>query len=205
MDSLGKSWSPFFMKSAQENTIVAKKGIVNRFFELAFFYMIGGFTLICFSEELIKIMTTESYYPAMYVIPAYVFYYLFGIIGQMATNQIMIADKMHYLLPSNIVSAFINIILNIFLIPKYGALGAAIATSVSALISSIVLGYYGTLSYPLPIKISRILGMYVILMIFSSLIIFIMSLDFYFILKILLKLFILFVFIGLGFWMQYLS
>ena len=79
MDSIGKVWTPFFQNKAHENTQEAKKAIVKRYLEMSFFLMCIGFILICFSEEMVKLLTTKEYYPAMYIVPVYVFYYLFGI------------------------------------------------------------------------------------------------------------------------------
>jgi O-antigen/teichoic acid export membrane protein len=205
MDSLGKSWSPFFMRKSHENTVDAKNEITCRFIELAFIYMVCGFWIICFSEEMIKLLTTKSFYPAMYVVPAYVYFYLFGIIGQLATNQIMVAEKMHYLLPSNVVSIVLNIILNILLIPKYGAVGAAIATAIASLCSSIVLGYFGSRLYPLPTVRKRLLGMYALIMIFTVVVYLIMSTDFNFSSKVAIKIILFFFFVGCGFLLKYIS
>ena len=38
MDSVGKVWNPFFMDKAHENTKESKDAIVNRFYELSFFF-----------------------------------------------------------------------------------------------------------------------------------------------------------------------
>ena len=83
MDSVNKSWGPYFQNKATENTQKGKIEIGERYIEISFFIAVIGFTLICFSEELVKILTVESYYSAMYLIPLYVGFYLFGILGMM--------------------------------------------------------------------------------------------------------------------------
>ncbi|QLC35111.1 flippase (plasmid) [Halarchaeum sp. CBA1220] len=54
-----------------------------------------------------------------------------------ATNLLKIMGFSRYILGSYIVAVFANTILNVFLIPRYGLLGAGIATSVGILFSNI--------------------------------------------------------------------
>ena len=205
MDSVGRTWGPFFMQKAHENTGEAKREIINRFFELAFIYMLGGLGIICFSEEMIKLLTTKEYYPAMYVIPIYVYFYLFGIGGQLATGQIMFGEKMLFLLPSNIVSIILNVSLNILLIPKFGAVGAVVATAIAALVASVFLLYFGLRAYPLPLGKRKLAGMYLLLMAFTVPIYPIMAAEMNFIVKIIFKIVIWVGFVRIGVGLNYIS
>ena len=205
MDSVGRTWGPFFMQKAHENTEKAKREIVNRFFELAFIYMLGGLVIICFSEEMIKLLTTKEYYPAMYVTPFYVYFYLFGIGGQLSVNQVMFGEKMLFLLPSSIVSIILNVSLNILLIPKFGAVGAAIATAIAALGASVLLLYFGLRAYPLPLGKRKFAGMYLLLMAFTVPIYPIMAVEMNFIVKIVFKIVILLGFVRIGIGLNYIS
>jgi len=205
MDSVEKTWSPFFMQKAHENTEKAKRVIVNRFFEVAFIHMLIGLGIICFSEEMIKLLTTKEYYPAMYVTPLYVYYYLFGIGGHLSVNQIMFGEKMLFLLPSSIVSIILNISLNILLIPKFGAVGAAIATAIAALGASVILLYFGLRAYPLPLGKRKFAGMYLLLMAFTVPIYPIMAAEMNFIVKIVFKIVIILGFIRIGVGLNYIS
>lgn len=198
MDSIGKVWLPFFMNNANIGTNESRKSIVSRFYELSFFYMTFGLFLIYYSEEMIKILTTKEYYPAMYVVPIYVFFYFFSIIGTITVAQFMYAEKLVYRLPIVIVSVFVNILLNLLLIPHYGAIGAAFATSLAQLVVSIISLYYGQRVYPLPISIFKLIGLYIILFIFTIPVYPIMDSDINFLIKILIKMSIIFIFILFG-------
>ena len=81
------------MNKAHENSVDARKEIISRFYEIAFLFMIVGISIICFSEEMIKLLTTKEFYPSMYVVPVYVYYYLFAVIGTLSMNQISFAEK----------------------------------------------------------------------------------------------------------------
>ena len=205
MDSVGKVWTPFFMDKAHENTKESKKAIVTRFYELAFFFMIIGLCLIYFSEEMIKLLTTKEFYPSMYVVPVYVYYYLFAIIGTLTMNQISFSEKMIYILPASIISVVINVILNILLIPKFGAIGAAGATAVAALFQQLILLYYGMKLYPLPLGKMKLARLYLIVFGLTIFVYPIMAMDLDIIVKLILKLIIVFSFIIMGIGLQYIS
>jgi len=198
MDSIAKAWNPLFLEKAHENTEEAKNEIVFTFFRMSFRIMIIGIGIIFFSEELIKLLTTREFYPAMYVVPIYVYYYLFDIIGMLAVNQIIFAEKLTYLLPASIVSIVLNVILNIILIPKYGIVGASIATAIAALISVLVTFFYGNKFYPLPIKKMKIFKLYLLVVLFTIPIYPIMLSNIHFLIKILIKGFLLAGFIIFG-------
>ena len=195
MDSVGKVFNPFFLTKAHENTEAAKKAIIKRFYELSFLFMFGGLAVICFSEEMIKLLTTKEYYPAMYVVPVYVFYHLFGILGFLSMMQIMFVEKLYYEIPVVILSLIINIILNILLIPKFGAVGAAVATAIAALFGNTLGLYYGLRLYPLPLQVSKLVGLYILIFVFTAIVYPTMAIEINFMLKIVIKLLLLFLFV----------
>lgn len=205
MDSVDRAWAPFFLSKANEGTEFAKKQIVARFTELSFVFMIGGMCVIYFSEELIRILTTKEFYPAMYVVPIYAYYYIFGMTGKIAVNQLMFAEKLSYLAPSSIISVVLNILLNIILIKKFGAIGAAIATAVASCGASIVLVYFGNRAYPLPISPAKLVGIFVIFMLFTALVYPIMASEMHFALKLLLKTAIITLYIFMGIKFKYIE
>jgi len=205
MDSIGKVWNPFFMDKAHENTEKSKREIVIRFYELAYLFMILGLCLIYFSEEMIKLLTTKEFYPSMYVVPVYVYYYLFAIIGTLTMNQISYSEKMIYILPASIASVIINISLNIFLIPKFGAIGAAGATAIAALFQQLILFYYGMKLYPLPLGKMKLVCLYLIVMGLTIFVYPIMAMELNIIVKILMKIILISIFISVGIYYRYIS
>ena len=160
--------------------------------------MLSGFALICFSEEFIKIFTTREYYPAMYIAPLYIYYYIFGILGMISIQQIQFSEKTFFILPASIVSVLCNIVFYILLIPTYGAIGAVISLSISSLFSSIVHFYYGFKLYPLPLQRIRFIAKFLCTLVFTIPIYPIMLSEINFIVKIVIKLFIITLFIITG-------
>jgi len=154
---------------------------------------------------MIKLLTTEEYYPAMYIVPIYVYYHLFGIIGMFAINQMIHAEKMLYILPASIISIILNITLNLLLIPKYGAIGAGIATAISAFGANCSNLYYGNKLYPISHWRRQLAILFITVIIFTIPIYPIMLSELNFMKKILLKLIIILFFITLGIYQKYIS
>ena len=205
MDAVEKAWSPFFFKKALESTEDSKKEIVEKFLSLAFVYMTMGLGIIYFSEEAIRILTTKAYFSAMYVVPVYVYFYLFAIFGYLSNAQLTIAEKIKFILPGAFISAVVNIALNFILIPQFATIGAAISTAITGLISQIFLFYYGMKFFPLPIKWRKVVGMYTILILFTILFYPIAYFDINMFLKIVIKFFLIALFFGLGLLYKFIS
>ena len=190
-----KVWTPFFMNKSNEGTKKARFEIVNRYYNIIFFIVFVGLLMIYFSEEMIKLLTTKEFYPAMFVTPIYVFFSLFGVLGIAASTQLMYIKKLIYFLPVSALNVLMLIILNLSLIPKIGAIGAAISAAISALFSNTLLFYFAQKKYPLPFKVGKIFNIFFSVIIFTIPIYPIMSMDLNFLLKLLLKIFLVFIFV----------
>lgn len=205
MDSVEKAWGPFFIRKALEDTEAAKNEIIKKYYVMAFYFMLIGLCVMYFSEEVVKLLTTKEFYPAILVTPIYVYYYLFAIMGTLSMGQLTIAEKMKYQLPSAFVSVILNIILNLILIPRYGALGAATSASLTAFVSQIILLYYGMKVFPLPLGKFKLARLYVMLILYTIPIYSIILFDVNFFLKIIMKLCIICTFIILGIYFNFIN
>ena len=195
MDSVSKSWNAFMISSALKKTNESKKDIVDKFYYMAVFFMILGVCVTYFSEEAIKILTTEEYYKAIWITPIYIFYYLFAIVGYLTNMQLSISEKMKFLIPGTVVGGITNIILNLTLIPIYGMIGAAIAAAFTSLVSQLFLFYYGMKVFPLEINKTKLLKLYFLLLVFTVPAYFLYALEINIFLKLLIKSFGIYLFI----------
>lgn len=205
MDAIEKAWAPFFFTKAQEGTQESKIEIAQSFMFLTFVYMTLGLGIIYFSEEAIKLLTTKEYFSAIYVVPIYVYFYLFAIIGYISNAQLNFAKKIKYILPGTFVSAIVNISLNFLLIPKFGAIGASVSSAVTALINQIILYFFGMKSFPIPISVKKIIASYTLVILFTSFFYLLIDLDLHFISKIIIKLSLVLFFVVIGFWTNIIS
>lgn len=103
---------------------------------------IGGACLIMmttvFIPEILRVLVSSSYYESYICVPYLMFSSLFICLGRYFAVGINIANKTNWFVLSTVISAFINIVLNIVFIPSFGLLGAAVATMISALFLMVI-------------------------------------------------------------------
>ncbi len=89
----------------------------------------GGFVLAVFSPEVIQfVVQSPAYYSAWVVVPFICFAYIFTAATSVITVGFNIKKKTKYNALTTIISAFLNLVLNILFIPIWGIRGAALAT-----------------------------------------------------------------------------
>ena len=97
-----------------------------------------AFCIALFSEELITVLTPVSYHGAISIVTILSMYFGFMFFGKITGTQLIYTKKTHITSLLTIFAIGINIALNIPLIMKFGAIGAACATLLAGLISVIV-------------------------------------------------------------------
>ena len=166
MDALGKGFSAFFLKNITEKNEDSDRAIIENFYFMAFILSFVGLCISYFSEEALILLTTAEFYSAKYLVPGLVVFYLFGIMGQLSMNQLISAEKLYVLAPISVLGLALNMVMNVLLIPKYGAIGAVVATALSALIMSVLQLYFANKVTPLPFGARKLFGLYAIVFLF---------------------------------------
>ena len=145
------SFTPFKFSTYKESDGKARiKKIFNYFNVVGWFIILG---LSIFSDIAIKILSTKEYNQSYKIVAIIAFsYYLWGL-GEFYELGLHIANKMHIDSLIVTVSAAFNILLNYFMIPKFGIYGAAFATCIAYLITNILYYLTGRKYYNLGINL----------------------------------------------------
>ena len=149
--AFGQAWSPRVM-----DMYFTKRKIYNEFvprffaYHLIFFFSIAV-AISIFSLEILKIFTTPKFYPASAVVGPLALAMVFSASNQITSLGITISKKTKYLALFTMMAAAVNIALNFLLIPKYGMVGAAIATALSYLFLTCI--YFIKSQKLIPLKI----------------------------------------------------
>ncbi|MCZ2222795.1 MAG: polysaccharide biosynthesis C-terminal domain-containing protein, partial [Chitinophagales bacterium] len=99
----------------------------------------GALFLSVFSREIVTLFSSNiSFLPAYEVVPIILFSYVFFGMSMISSLGFYLVGKTAYVAIITIVSALLNIGLNLLLLPKYGIMAAAINTLVSFLFLYIV-------------------------------------------------------------------
>jgi PST family polysaccharide transporter len=97
-----------------------------------------GVTL--FSDQIISILFGPEFQSAGYVLSVHIWALVPMFLGVATTQYLVIENLQKFSLYRTLLGLVTNVGLNIFLIPKYGALGAAIATTVSQFVAAVFSG-----------------------------------------------------------------
>ncbi len=154
--ALGRAWSPYAIKLKTENPAY-KEIYVNVFLFLIYIMLVAAGTLALFSGEFITLLLPDSYASSAIPLTILCFSIIFQATQQITIIGITIEKKTH--LQAKIVwfAAFANFTLNFFLIPTFGATGAAIATLLSYFILTGSYFYFTQRLHRLPFDKKKII------------------------------------------------
>lgn len=131
------------------------------------------FVLSMFIPEIIKLIAPESYWSSYKLVPLICIAYILVGMQSFTSCGILISKKTHLLAYSTAIAVIANILMNIALIPKWGAFGAAYATIGSFFIRFIVTFYFSQKVYYLKydwIRLAIASGLAICLVVTSMLI-----------------------------------
>lgn len=143
--------TPIFMKIWAEKGVQETKVFLQKC--LRFFLMIALPCIFAFnylSKDLIILLASRKYEASYPVIPYVSFGVLLFGLTNIFTAGLIIHKKSHILAFATIFAGIINIILNFLFIPKYGFVGAALATLLAYLLLFVILvkSSFSYLSFP---------------------------------------------------------
>lgn len=124
-------WVPFYFRYLKAGDNDELKHHVKNF-DILFLVLFSGFLLL--SPEVFRIMD-ERYWYQMDIMPVLIAGFFFNHLYGYPANYEFYKEKTTYLAAASIGTAILNIGLNLLLIPRWYAMGAAVATSLSFVIS----------------------------------------------------------------------
>lgn len=155
------AWRPFFLSHARESE--AKKLFAR---VLTYFVFITAWvflTVSFFIEDITKMpifwgrsILPEPYWIGLSIVPVVLLAYIFLGISNNIAAGFYIEKKTGKLPAITFLGAFVNVAANFLLIPKFGIMGAAIATLVSYAIMAVVMYVTAQRFYPTPYEFGRI-------------------------------------------------
>ena len=134
------SMRPYILNSkANESNISYEKKMTTLFAIIIFLSVAQCVMIFLFSEWIIYILYGKEYAGAISILRVLVWYTLFSYIGMSRSIWILAESKQCYLWIINFSGAVANIILNLFMIPFWGGLGAAVASLITQFFTNVVM------------------------------------------------------------------
>lgn len=148
-NSFNQAWVPWFYNSLSNKGDEIKKEIV----KLTYLYYLGLLVLtilLVIGTPYIFMLLDKEFYLGRDLVAFIAFGFMFNGMYKMVVNYLFYTEKTIIIGSITIVSALMNIILNIFLVDSYGLKGAAIATSFTFLIQFILVWFFAQKFFPMP-------------------------------------------------------
>lgn len=132
--AVNASFIPFLYDNMENED--KKKDIRSISFRIMGLFSVFAFMMTLFAPEIVRVLATEEYYNAIYIIPPIAAGILLIPVSHIYSNVLIYHKKTQYIMISSIIAACLNVSLNYFGIRKFGFVAAAYTT----LIAHIVLG-----------------------------------------------------------------
>jgi len=195
IDSLISIWSPFFMNSLEKGKKTNKK-ISKKYKIITILFFIFAIGSVTFIEEIIILMTTESFYTTMFVIPIIIFFiFIAHCVSIIGKGLVLFTNNNRHMFYSSLLGCILNIILILILISHLKLFGVVIASGVSSFISVLYLFIVGKKRVSIRIDLINILIISSVLIFYIILIFILMKVNLFFAYKILIKFLLLSIFV----------
>ena len=148
--AFGQAWSPYAIKIKSDHPDTYKEFYSYVLSILFFIVLVVGGGLCLFAGEIIGLLMPLSYESSSYSMILLTFGVILQSTTQVTALGISLEGKTRLFSRISWMTALINFILNYILIPKFGAVGASIATTVSYFTLTLGYVYYTQKIHPLP-------------------------------------------------------
>jgi O-antigen/teichoic acid export membrane protein len=154
--AFGLAWSPFSIKLISDTPNYRQ--IYSKILTLWFFVLaLLGYIVSVFSNEVLIALTPKEYWDSSISVGIIAIGLVFFGTTQVTALGMSIEKKTHLLTYAAWITAVTNFLLNLLLIPLYGAEGSAIATLVSYVILTSYYLWYTQILHPIPLEINKLL------------------------------------------------
>jgi O-antigen/teichoic acid export membrane protein len=148
--TIGLSWAPYLYEIFSTPKNINKSHLVKLFYFLFFILLSGVIFINIFSETILKIFTTSSYYTAKVYIIWFSLGYLFNGLIVFITPILIKLEKQKQITKISFVNMIIMIVLNIFLSKTFGPIGIAYAFCITYFLMLLSFVRAMQKSFPLP-------------------------------------------------------
>ncbi len=125
--------------------------------------MIIALIMMVFGLEITKLFARRTeYFDAWYIFPFIIYSIIFGMMKDVATTGLSITKKTKIIAFTVVVTAVLNLMLNIVLIHWFGNQGAAISKMLSMIVFFVLTLYFAQKAYSIPYELKRVLLMLIV-------------------------------------------
>ncbi len=139
--AINNAFIPYLYEKLGKDNYESTKDICKISYIMIILYAIACIGLTAIAPEIVKILTTDQYYGAIYIIPPVAAGIFLTCIYNLFANVILFYKKSIGVMFATIIAAIANVLLNAIFIPKFGYIAAAYTTLFAYIILSILQGF----------------------------------------------------------------
>ena len=136
-----ESARPIILEAKEQDNGLFERRIINLYSIVTFMSFSQSIVMSIFSKEIVYLLFGNEYLRTADVLAIAVWYITFAYYGSVRNIWILAEGKQKHLTGINVVGAIANVLLNLLLIPKYGAIGAAIASLFTQFFTNVIIGF----------------------------------------------------------------
>lgn len=133
---------PVILTCKKEGSADYEKNISRLYCLTTYMALVQGVGFSIFAKLIITILFGEAYLQAVAVLRILVWYIAFSFMGSVRNIWILAEGKQKLVWKLNLVGVLMNIILNVLLIPVWGARGAAVGSLATQIFTNFLLGFF---------------------------------------------------------------
>lgn len=135
------SFRPLIFDSKKQDNELFEKNMCRLYGIIIYLSLLQSLGISLLAEPIIKILYGAEYLPAVNPLRLVVWYTTFSYLGSVRNVWILAEDKQKYLWIINLSGALTNVVLNYFLIPVMGVMGAALASLITQIFTNVIIGF----------------------------------------------------------------
>lgn len=135
------SMRPAILASKKDGSPDYKKNIVSLYSVIAYMTIAQGIGFTIFAKLIISILYGSDYLAAVPVLQILTWQVIFSVMGSIRDIVLLAEGKEKIIWKLNLAGALLNAGMNFFLIPRWGACGAAFASLVTQIFTNFILGF----------------------------------------------------------------
>lgn len=135
------SFRPMIFDDKRKDKKQYEKDMCRLYSIIIYMSLLQSLVISLFSGWIIRILYGVDYLPAADVLCLVVWYTTFSYLGSVRNIWILAEEKQTYLWKINLSGAVTNVVLNYFLIPDMGMMGAALASLLTQVFTNVFIGF----------------------------------------------------------------
>ena len=135
------SFRPLILSLRKENRGLYENNICRVYGITLYMSIAQGVAFFALADFIIRVLYGSAYMGAAPILRILAVYFVFSVMGLVRNVWILAEEKQRFLWGINLSGAVVNVILNVFMIPLWGAIGAAVASLLTQFFANFVLGF----------------------------------------------------------------